>query len=109
MSYITNIYDKKINNLRLYFALLIHNHTIFDTIYRIAQELPFLYVDPEAKLKKLPEDLEPMSFLKDGQYVVSGDKIRDFGAYCDKKKEEESIAVLKAAREKEEKEARLKE
>ena len=69
---VENIYDKKIMKIRQYFGLLIHSKKIFGFLDEVVKKMSHMYENPANKAETLSEEIKPIEFLKDGQYLIMG-------------------------------------
>ncbi len=72
------IYEVADKKIRIFLALLIHTHGIFNVLEAILRDLDYLYVDIKTKRKNFEADVAAISFLRNGQVEVDSSYVRDY-------------------------------
>ena len=98
------LYGKSKQKLKEYITVLLHTRSFFSTLEQIEEHLAYLYIEPG---RKFNDELEPIKFLKDAEYTIVGELIRQYEAYSQERYEKEEIA--KKQREKEQLEQQKRE
>lgn len=92
MSFIMKkIYQGKDVKLRIYFVLLLHTKKLFSFFDEVLKKMDYLYKNIAEKKVKMEKDIAPLSFFKDGQYVIQSQYITDFNHF---REEEEMKKIM---------------
>lgn len=100
------LYGKNKQKLKEYIVVLLHTRKLFSFFEDVEKQLKYMYTSPE---KKFEEDLEPIRFLRDGEFGITSENIRQFDAYSQERYEREELDKKQRLKEKLEQERRERE